>query len=182
MRARFVLATCFLLAAPATAGGAYLGGSWGQATYEIDGGAARTDAEDSGYKLFAGYRVTRWFGVEVAYTDLLDGHETAMDYEFDLAVSYGSVAAVGLLPVHPRLELWAMVEAAHWSADVILDDGLDPPIDRSANGTDLGYGVGFDWYPLARFGIRGEWERFDFGEVENLEYLSVGVVFRFKTP
>lgn len=182
MRARFIVTACVLLAGPAWAGGAHLGGGWGQATYEVDGGSARTDAEDSGYKLYAGYRVTRWFGVEAAYTDLLDGHEAAMGYEFDLAVRYGSVAAVGLLPVHPRLELWAKLEAARWSADVILDDGLSPPLDRSASGTDLGYGIGFDWFPLPRFGIRGEWERFDFGNVEKLDYLSFGVIFRFGRP
>lgn len=182
MKARLIVLACFLLAAPAWAGGAYLGGSWGQATYEVDGGAARTDAEDSGYKLYGGYRVTRWFGVEAAYTDLLDGHEAAMDHEFDLAVNYGSVAAVGVLPVHPRLELWAKLEAAYWSADVFLDDGLSPPVDRSDSGIDLGYGVGFDWYPLPRFGIRAEWERFDFGDVDNLGYFSAGLVFRFERP
>jgi len=182
MRARSTAVFCLLLTGPAWAGGAYLGGSWGQATYEVEGGVARTDAEDSGYKLYGGYRVNRWFGVEAAYTDLLEGHETALGYEFDLAVNYGSVAAVGVLPVHPRLELWTKVEAAYWSADVLLDDGLAPPVDRSESGFDLGYGVGFDWYPLPRVGIRGEWERFGFGEVENLGYLSVGLIFRFERP
>ena len=182
MKARFIVVVCLLLAAPATAGGVYLGGSWGQAAYEIEGGMARADAEDSGYKLYGGYRVNRWFGAEAAFTDLLDGHETVPGYEFDVAVRYGSVAAVGLLPVHPRLELWAKLEAAFWSADLILDDGLDDPIDRSDTGTDLGYGIGFDWYPLPRFGVRGEWQRFDLGEVESLGYLSVGLVFRFERP
>lgn len=182
MKARLVLAACALLAGSASAGGAYLGGSWGQATHSVDGGIARVDAKDSGYKLYGGYRLLRCFGVEAAYTDLLDGSETSAGVEFDLAVRYGSVAAVGVLPVHPRLELWAKVEAAYWSADVFLDDGLSQPVDRSDSGIDLGCGVGFDWYPLPRFGIRAEWERFDFGEVENLGYLSAGLVFRFERP
>jgi len=168
-----------LLACPTAAGGFHVGGSWGKATLAVDGETARAETEDSGYKLYFGYRVVKWFGVEAAYTDLLEGHETSMGADFDLAIRYGSVAAVFVLPVHPRLDLWAKLEATHWQTDLLVDDGVSPPVDLGASGTGLGYGLGFDWFVLRRFGIRGEWERFDFDRVTDVGYLSAGVIFRF---
>jgi OOP family OmpA-OmpF porin len=180
MKKLFVVTACLLFAGSASAGNVYLGGSWGKATFTVEGENARAETEDSGYMLYAGYRVIRWFGVEVAYTDLLDGSETSMGVDFDLAINYWSAAAVGVLPVHRRLDLWAKLEATRWNTDVVLDDRVSPPIDESATGTGFGYGVGFDWYALRRFGIRGSWERFEFENINDVGYLSVGVIFRFK--
>ena len=178
-RSLFVLLAGSLLAAPALAGNVYLGGGWGKATYTIEGPDARADTQDSGFKLYAGYRAVKWFGVEAAYSDLLSGRQTSMGVDFSVAVNYWSAAAVGLLPVHPRFELWAKVEATRWNTDVTLDDGISPPVGGGGTGTGLGYGVGFDWYALRRVGIRVEWESFDFDDVVDVHYVSGGMIFRF---
>jgi OOP family OmpA-OmpF porin len=178
MKLPLIALSCYLIACPASAGGGYVGAGWGRATFGVDGGSARVETDDSGYKLYGGYGIARRIFIEAAYTDLLDGSASSQGFDFDLAISYGSVAAVGFLPIHRRLKLWAKLQAARWEADIIVDDGIDPPVDRSADGIDLGYAIGFDWYALRRLGIRGEWERFDFGEIDDLEYLAVGVIFR----
>ena len=179
MKKLLVATFCSLLAGPALAGNVYLGGSWGKATYTIEAQDARAATQDSGFKLYAGYRFIKWLGVEAAYTDLLSGKETAMGVDFSVALNYWSASAVGLLQLHPRFELWGKIEAASWNADVTLDDGVSPPADNNSSGTGVGYGVGFDWYATRRIGIRGEWETYDFGDVEEAKFLSAGIIFRF---
>ena len=179
MKKLLVVACCSLLAGPAVAGNVYLGGSWGKATYTLQGPGASADTDDSGFKLYAGYRIIKWLGVEAAYTDLLTGKETAMGFDFAVAANYGSASAVGLLPLHPRFELWGKLGAARWNTDVSVDDGMSPPIDNSSSGIGVGYGVGFDGYVSRRLGFRVEWEAFDFEDVEDVRYLSAGLIYRF---
>ena len=155
----------------------HVGGSWGEAKFSIAGDGSTVGGSDSGYKLFGGYRVIRWFGVEAAFTDLLDGKESGPGLDVELSIRYASIAAVGVLPAHPRISLWAKLEAAYWRSDLLFRtrDTMTAP---NQSGVDIGWGVGADWFILRRFGIRTEWERFDFGRVQDLEYLSVGIIVK----
>lgn len=158
----------------------YLGGGLGS---EIEGGTLTDgrfeDPETTGerYKLFAGLGLGRHVAVEATAYDFggqrcCFGPDSGVDSEAD---GY-SAAVVGRLPLG-RVSLFGKVGALRWNEDATLIT-IAGPIERSEEGTDLVTGAGVILHLGDHFGLRGEWERFEFADSTS-DGLWAGVQFRF---
>jgi OOP family OmpA-OmpF porin len=162
------------LVSPASAGDFFLGVSVGQGTLETIEGGSRIDIDDTAYKLFVGYEFFKFFGLEGAWTDLGEFDETVDGVAINAEADYFSLMAVGNLPISPRLDLWAKFGVADWETDFSIDD-----VPGENSGTDTGWGIGATFRFTRRIALRGEWERFDFEETEDVSFGSLGLQFNF---
>jgi hypothetical protein len=160
------------------AGKFYVGVGAGEATLEAPAEDARISVDDTGYKLFAGYRLARWLALEGAYTDMgnLEGRQEELDYEAEADVL--AVHAVGVLPITPRARVFAKIGLASWDTLSTVTDG-ETTDRRDANGMDLAYGFGLGYDLTRRFGLRLEWETYDFDNTEDVKFLSLGAQINF---
>jgi OOP family OmpA-OmpF porin len=169
----------FLICAPAAqAGKIYLGASAGDASLEVAELDARFDVDDTGYKLFAGYRFLKFWALEAHYTNLgsfaADIAGTAIDADADL---FG-VAGLGILPVTPKVDLFVKIGYVRWDTAGIVSDGIDD-VSLNDDGMDLSYGAGIAYRITQRTGIRLEYETFDFDNAEDVKFTSLGLQFKF---
>lgn len=173
-----VILGCLLLSPAVWAGKFYVGVGAGQASLEAPAADARFSVDDTGYKVFAGYRMVRWLALEGAYTDLgnMSGRQEELSY--DVAADLFSLHAVGVLPITPRARLFAKLGLVSWDSLSTTTDG-DVTERRDANGMDLGYGFGLGYDLTRRFGLRLEWETYDFDNTENVKFISLGAQFNF---
>jgi OOP family OmpA-OmpF porin len=147
------------------AGPFYVGGSYGDASIEIDTSGFEFDDSDSGWKLYAGYRFLKFFGVEGSYVDLGAPSEGSVEVETTGWDAFG----VGVLPLGP-IELFAKAGAVSWETDV-SGAGSD-------DGTDAAYGIGVG-FSLKKIAFRLELEQFDVEDTDTVQMASVGVEWRF---
>ncbi len=145
----------------------YVGGGVGS---KVEAGTVRTEIDSRAssttgdrYKVFAGLGLGRTFAVEVTYYDFGGQHccDRISDFAFDTEIDGTSAALVGRLPLG-KLTLFGKAGLLHWSES---GDGgtLAGPFHRSESGTDLVTGAGLEFRITERLGVRGEWERFEFG-------------------
>ena len=168
-----------LMTAPAIAKdkGAYAGGSIGLTTIDICGqltGATTCDDEDTGFKLFGGYKFNRNLAVEGGFVDF--GEISASNGPATVTVSSDALfaAAVGILPVSSKFSVFGKLGFFMWDLTgtgtgigTISDDGTDLLI---------GLGLGFDI--TERLTIRAEWEDYD-GGGDGVTFLSAGLQYNF---
>jgi len=152
--------------------GFYLGASIGQATTKDVTDDLDFDADDTGFKAFAGIRLLDNLGVEGGYVDFgspsdeIDGVNVHSD-------SHALDAfAVGFIPL-TTFDLFGKVGLVNWKSDFDIPD-LD--FSDNGDGTDLAFGVGGQ-FRLGSAAIRAEWERFDVGD--HIDMFSVGVSWTF---
>jgi opacity protein-like surface antigen len=181
MRKHFI-ATATLVAAlgsgPALAvdNGIYIGASVGESGVEFDGNDGfNVDDSDTGYKLNAGWRVLDWFAVEANYIDFgkTKGDfvgETTLEFEAD-GINF---SALGFIPIGP-VDLFARAGFISWNADAKL-----PEFDQSASddGMDFSYGAGAQ-FRVWSLTLRAEYEVFDIADADNLDMVSVGIMWTF---
>ncbi len=148
----------------------YFGGSLGQATLEVD----RLDADDTGYKVFGGFRFLKFFGIEGDFVDYgnLDGSSSGVNFE--ATVRSLDAFAVGIIPIK-RFEIFGKAGAAAW--DSRLSGSVPTEMDK-ASGFDFTYGVGAAFLVTEHFAVRAEWEAFQLDDDE-LSMTSVGLELRF---
>ena len=178
------------LAADDNVRGFYLGGGVGNFNLEIndvdgvDNAIGRLDDDDTGWKVFAGYRFNRYISVEGAYVDF--GRQTDT---FDTAGSSGDFSAhlsgfspqlVGTMPLGP-VELSAKVGVyfvdIDLSADIDNADELD--FDSNTSEEDFMYGVGIGATFFERLNAKLEYEWIDIKDAENANSLWATGTWRF---
>lgn len=185
--------------------GWYLGANAGQSQATIDDegitrgllGAGFTtrsiseDDRDTGYKVFAGYRVSRHFAVEGGYFDLGQFGFTAVTTPAgtltgDIRLRGVNLDLVGFLPLSERFSAFARAGVNYAEArDTFTGTGavnvLDP--NPSARGTHIKYGAGlqFDFSPSLAMRAEAERYRIDdaVGNKGDIDLVSVGLVYRF---
>jgi OOP family OmpA-OmpF porin len=138
------------LAQRAAETGWYVGGSIGQASLE--------DEEEMSWRIAAGYRVSRTFGVEVGYANLSD-----FGFGGDDVTSMEVVATAGF-PIANRFSLYGLLGMARLEAD-----------DESENELTFGFGAQYDFSP--NVGLRAQWQRYNTDE--EIDVLSIGIVYKF---
>jgi OOP family OmpA-OmpF porin len=170
MRRTIVTAILAICAASSVgfAGPLYVGGSYGNTKIESDSTSFDFDANDPGWKVFAGFRFLKFFGVEGGYVDF--GSPTDSNTTID--ASGWDAFGVGALPLGP-IDLFAKVGAIRWSTDVDI-----PGKTISDDGTDAAYGVGVLFH-ISHIGIRAEYEQFKLQD-SDIYSVSVGAEWRFK--
>lgn len=146
-------------AQPPSVEGPYLCFGWGRAKAGLFG------SRDSGTKVSAGYRVSRFFGVEAGYVDL-GSYSNGVDVD----VSGWDALAAGFLPLGERVEMLAKVGVISSSTEV-----------RGLSGSDRTgvYGAGVSFRFSRAVGVRVERELYAVGRVGDIVLLSVVGDIRF---
>ena len=173
-------------AIPASAAdnGFYLGASIGGSSVDVTDfdeelGFLDFSGGDFAYKLFAGYRLMSFFGVEAGYVDLGSPNDRVGDLN-DINVKIGvkgwDAVAVGFLPIGP-VDVFAKFGLISWDADIraAFNDLVEHDSD---SGTDVTWGAGTA-LRLGSFGFRAEVERFNLGNADKVYMFSVGGTFTF---
>jgi hypothetical protein len=179
-----VIVAAAVIPASAADNGFYLGASIGGSSIDVSDfdeelGDLDFSDGDFAYKLFAGYRLMSFFGVEGGYVDLGSPSDTVGDMN-DINVKIGVTGwdafAVGFLPIGP-VDIFAKVGLISWDADIraAFNDLVEHDSD---SGNDAVWGVGVA-FRLGSFGVRAEGERFDIGNADKVYMFSVGGTFTF---
>lgn len=169
-----VVASLALAASPATAGdeGFYLGAGAGQVNLEVDdvlGAGINFDEDDTGFKIFGGYKFLPWLGVEAAYLDggnpSLKASDGILSGELAVDLQAFVAAATFTLPLGDKFELFVKPGIAYWksSTSAFVSDGsivyLDIKQDDDDSAFFVGAGAAFNF--SENFGIRLEYEWFE---------------------
>ncbi len=189
-----LLVLCGLIAAsPALAQpGIYIGASAGSSSFENDIAtglitSGTVDTNSSGFKLYAGYQLSDYFGAELAYVDL--GNAGYSGSYFGVPVTGGKVevwglnmSLVGTLPLNSTFALFGKVGLFAWEAKS-KDTTGGVPFSDVVSGGDFSWGAGLSVRFTKSLSARVEWERFgltgyDF-DLGNASLLSFGMAYKF---
>jgi OmpA-OmpF porin, OOP family len=190
-------AASFTVNAEVNQPGFYLGGSVGYTSVDwdtlddIEDLGASVDDNDIGYKLFAGYRINKFFAVEGFYADL--GEATAETSGFvggnpaqasaDINADTFGLAALAIYPINDNFEVFGKVGFNSWNADAkanvqIPADGVNETESESDDGTDPMYGVGAAYIFNNNLSLRVEFERYELDDA-NVDMASAGIAYKF---
>ena len=134
--------------------GFYLGASLGEATVELEDENSFYDfkGDDTSYKLFAGYRILPWVGVEASYIDFGQGEDEVAGIPLRTDFTAASIEAVGLLPLG-SWDLFLKGGVAHWDGSIESVDFTD--IRAEDNKWDATFGMGAQ-FRAGQFAVRAE--------------------------
>lgn len=176
-----------LNAARAADSGFYLGGSIGQASIEVAGDVDLDvpdfDENDFAWKVFGGYNFGLGpidLGVEGGYVDFGSPSQAfpvpvLLNVDIDLTgFSLWGVAALDL----GLIDVFGKLGAIAWDGEAVASVSDLGSLGEDDSGTDLGYGIGAR-FNLGGLSIRGEWERYDLDNIEQVDMFSVGLSFSF---
>lgn len=155
-------------AAQAADNGIYIGVGVGQSNVDVDAGPIEVDADDTGYKVIAGFRPLDFLAVEVNYIDFGKAEDSGVEVDADAIAAY----AVGFLPIGP-FDLFAKAGVA--DADASLDSDFGR---ATTDGTEFAYGAGVQFRFLS-LSARLEYEEFDLDDVDNLNMITLGLTYTF---
>lgn len=173
-----------LFPALANAGNGYIGGSFGQATYndvfssELEEAASNVGVElddsDTGFKFFGGYRASEYVALEVFYTNL--GEISMSSSTEEIAIESDSLGAsfVGLIPLSKNFELFGKLGFHAWDSTIELSNDVSI---NAADGSDIMYGAGAA-YRFDKLSIRAEYERYMLDD-QDVDLMSVGFAYHF---
>ena len=103
---------------PALAG-PYIGGSIGDSTVQFEDDETRQqfDADDTGFKVTAGYRIIDWVAVELNYTDFGKPVDRIFGVDVEAGYTAVSASALGMLPLGSNFDLFGRLGVARLDAD-----------------------------------------------------------------
>ena len=176
---RVAIASTIALAAmliPATWAGGQIGASLINTDAELDTGLEQFEADDAGWKVFAGYSILGSLGVEASYRDLGNLSDSGANGGVDFDVEVFDVSVRGILPIVRVLNLFGRVGYANISTEGTVDvQGVLSDFDE--DDWELFYGFGVDVNLTSRFGLRAEWEEYDTDD--SLDSISLGGFYRW---
>jgi OOP family OmpA-OmpF porin len=175
--------------------GFYLGAGLGVPSYEVadfspDFADLRFEEDGFGLKVFAGYQIFKYFGVEASYMDygkttLRETDINRVDLSVDVDIDSWDVSAVGFLPLGRKTKLFGKLGYASWNAGVkesTFDTRFpdeDPIVeDKSRDGTDITFGAGIDFL-MKKFGIRVALDWLEMKDTSGAFMLSASLTYRF---
>ncbi len=174
------------VAAHADDTGIYAGLSVGQAKSDVSNGLDNLfDTKDTAFKIFGGYRILDWVGVEAGYVDLgkitqrgnqpgLTGFRLEEAGFNAFGVLYWDIAPV--VPIDLFAKAGLMVSQAH-----VRVNSLFSTFDDTNNSTDLAWGVGGQ-FRLGKLGFRLEYEHFNLDAGSGFDspnMISAGATYTF---
>lgn len=163
----------------------YAGFGFGQSKY---GGVVATtaDTRTEGWKVYTGYQLNKYLGVEGGFINLNDMNASAGAINTSLVGTAWSLAAVGAYPLTDKLSVTAKLGAAYVLTDSSVKDGVreTPWKDTQRSGHDSYqpyYGVGVSYALLDNFKLRAEWERIDLDKVvaDRVDLMTAGFTVAF---
>ena len=132
------------------------------------------DSDDTPMKFFAGYRMNRFFSVQLDYIDFGESSGTANLLDVRQDTSGLAPNVIGTLPIG-FVELFAKVGMMWY--DVDLDIENDPTL--SDSGEDPIYGVGVGLTLVERLSLRLEYEIVDVETLDDAEAVWLTAAWRF---
>lgn len=200
---KIVLAVLMIAAVPAFAGNAYVVGSVGQSSADIDKGrldgaltlagvtglGSSVNKTDTAYKLQVGYQFNQNFAVEGGYVDLGKAKYSASFTGGNLSTEYKAsglnVAAIGILPVTDAFSVFGKLGVMNAKVDASAG-GIALGNSASATKISPNWGLGVSYDVNKQFAIRAEFEQFSkvgdaskIGQEADVNLLSAGAVWKF---
>jgi len=163
--------------------GLYVGGSVGQTTLKASAnaglaGTLHFDEDDTGYKLFAGYMLLPFLGVEGGYTNFGSPNKNFSGASADFDIDGWEAFVVGVLPLGP-VDLFAKVGGVEINVDTKVRVGGSTLATDSDNDEKAAYGVGAA-FGLGGIKVRAEYTEYDVSNgIDDLYMASVGVTYQF---
>lgn len=202
------LAALAVMAGPVDAAdgsGWYAGVNIGQSMADIDHDRIRSgllssgftttsitdDDRDTGYKLFGGYQINKYFALEAGFFDLGKFEFTATTVPAgtlrgNIKVKGLNFDAVGILPITEKFSAFGRVGLQYAEAkDSFRGTGSVTVRDSNPSNRDANYklGLGLQYHFTRSLGVRAEAERYRIddavGNTGDIDLLSVGLVYRF---
>lgn len=151
------------------------------------------DADDTGFRVFGGWQMNEFFGLEAGYEDGGTASETIGDLatigieaEVDIDVSGFDILLTGTIPFSDMFYGYAKAGMLFWDGDVAStlreDNGAGGVIvtqdSASESGEDLAYGAGLGFDFSENFGVRLEYMFYDISDAD-ADFLSASVLMRF---
>jgi outer membrane immunogenic protein len=168
-----VLALAAMLCGPAALAdsGFYIGGSLGKAAVDIQD----FSSDASAWKAFGGYIIDLPvvdFAVEASYVDFGSQSDSLLGQS--ASVDATGISAFGVAGLDfGVVGAFAKVGFVSWDGKETVGG-----ISGSDSGTDPAYGVGLR-FNVSSIEIRGEYERFNIKDTDDVNLVSVGVLWRF---
>lgn len=167
--------------------GFYIGGSLGQATYEVKGSdidfpELEFSEDDTAWKIIGGYN---WdlgafnLGVEGGWVNFGNPSTSIGDLiNAESELDGIQVMGLGAFELGP-IDIFGKLGFIAYDLETRFEDIAEEIDDRtSESGTDFGYGVGARWN-IGSFAIRLEWERYEISELDRLDMWSLGGTWTF---
>ena len=146
------------------------------------------DDNDLGWKIFGGYNINKYFGLELAYVDLGEADAnitvTAPTAATVNATAEGdgfTIAGIARYPVSEQFDVFGKVGAFVWDTEVtasVASGATTAAISAGDNGTDVMFGFGAEYEIANNFGIRAEWERYKLNG-DDADLFSLGLEYDF---
>lgn len=172
----------------------YVGFGFGQSQYRdvasyIDAkvasvGATQTSSSNlsEGWKVYAGYQVNKYIGLEGGYVNLNDmaarTTTAAGILRTNVDTDGWTLSAVATLPLSDKFSVIGKLGAAYLLADIRAKTGTNLAQDSGDDSYGPYYGVGVSYALLDNLNLRAEWERFDRKDL-NIDLLTAGMVVKF---
>jgi opacity protein-like surface antigen len=168
--------------------GIYAGGSVGQAETDFSDDSLDDlfDGKDTAFKIFLGYRILDWVGVEAEYVDLgeitLEGNQPGINRFRIEEAGFGAFGMLYWSPPAVPVDLFAkagfIVSQSH---RVLRTNTFFGSFDDTDNSTDLSWGVGAQ-VRLDKLAIRAEYQKFEIDAgngFKSPDMISVGASWTF---
>jgi OOP family OmpA-OmpF porin len=178
LRKVLMVAGALLLGSTVTmAGPFYVGASAARTNLQASDQGGSFDTNTSSYKLYAGFRFMKFFGIEASYVSF--GSPSDSDAGIDLSVDATAydLFAVGVLPMGKHFEVFAKAGYFRWDRTTDTSGAVNGS--SSDSGSDPVYGVGAAFKFGKHLAVRVEYEEYKMSDVDKLTQGSAGVDFRF---
>ena len=168
------------------ASGFYLGAGVGQFNAgidnvdDVDSTVDNWSEDDTAYKVFAGYRLNRFLGLEVDYINLgKPSGEVVPGINVDTSVDGFAPYVVGTIPLGPYFEIYGRAGYYFYDANTRMTDTLDNRVSFDEESQDFVYGGGIGANIGEKFNVRFEYEKFDLQGLDDSDALWLTAGWRF---
>ncbi|HEU4590325.1 MAG TPA: porin family protein [Steroidobacteraceae bacterium] len=166
--------------------GFYLGAGVGQFNAgidnvdDVDSTVDNWSEDDTAYKVFAGYRLNRFLGLEVDYINLgKPSGEVVPGINVDTSVDGFAPYVVGTIPLGPYFEIYGRAGYYFYDANTRMTDTLDNRVSFDEESQDFVYGGGIGANIGEKFNVRFEYEKFDLQGLDDSDALWLTAGWRF---
>ena len=156
---------------PTKAADGYVGLGVGNSRATVDKGIVNFNTQDwkpnvTIWRLFAGYGLNDYFGMEAGYIPLGKARVSTMDGAYyEIRVTGFELTPVASLPIIKTFAVFARCGLIFWYSDVkyysIMNSGTE-----NASGSSLTVSLGARYFFSRRFGVRAEYSLYDIDKSE----------------
>jgi OOP family OmpA-OmpF porin len=172
------LASLFHVGAAQADSGIYVGAGVGQVALqdEDDDLGLELDASDVSFKVFAGYQITEYFAIELAYMDGGTADDNIEGINIDITTDAIQGSVLAFLPITEQFAFYGRAGLLAWDAEYELSAG-NIRVNLEEDGEDFVWGVG-GRFSLNNLSFRVEYEAAELEGVD-MRNISASIAYRF---